>query len=967
MDGPTKERLYKLLPAIYRARDAAQGEPLRALLAIIEREMDLIQRDIEGLYDDWFIETCAEWVVPYIADLLGVRHLHSVGSAGIFSQRAYVANTLRLRRRKGTAPVLEQLARDVTGWPARVVEFFERLITTQHVNHVRPHNLTTVDLRQGNSLELLGGPFETATHTAEVRRIEVERGTYNIPNLGLFLWRLQPYFVVESTPRPVDDHHDGRYRFSPWGNDMPLFHRPQTETEISHLAEEINVPGRLRRRALYDDLEALRQALVDDEPHPRSRFLPVDNPAFQILRDNGAGKLTPIPAAEILICDLGDIQGEADWRRPPTSKSYTSRTKFDHSVEPPVPLTRELPIQVAVDPERGRLAFPAGIIPKRLAVSYAYGFSSDIGGGPYGRRDILAVPASRETWTRTVAKHDPAADHSSLAEALTEWMDGDEEDGILTIADSDTYAEAITLTMASQRHLVIQAAEGERPTLRLVDLGEFLVDGGDGADAALTLNGLWVEGGLRVGAQSLDRLCLDHCTLAPGRGLDADSEPRRPGLPSLVAEVPNPDLRVEIRHSITGPLHLPQEITDLTVEDSIIHSPLRGGPAQRTPVLVSGSMATFPALSAASLAVKIQIGDEGPYTATLLKKPATLAAARDQLQAAIRKAHTSAAFTKSRVITAAHRLIILPGTPETIVVTPVTGNPTSKELRLSGGFERLVQALVTPSLTPFPKLSAPIRSLNLTMGEEGPHQIILTLATTTVAQARDQLQNLIRSAHDDPAFGDAIVASMDDQLVVLPGTAEATVLFGATAKDHSTLLELGLYADRPALAGDDIGAHPGPKTTLERVTVLGSVHLREIALASETVFLGPAVAERRQAGCTRFCFLPAGSRMPRRFRCQPDLALARYAREIGKSKLTPEEQEMVLARLRPTFTSVRYGDPGYAQLSRTCAEEILTGSEDGSEMGVFQHLKQPQRQANLRASLAEYLRFGLAAGIFFVT
>ena len=93
----------------------------------------------------------------------------------------------------------------------------------------------------------------------------------------------------------------------------------------------------------------------------------------------------------------------------------------------------------------------------------------------------------------------------------------------------------------------------------------------------------------------------------------------------------------------------------------------------------------------------------------------------------------------------------------------------------------------------------------------------------------------------------------------------------------------------------------------------------------------------------------------------------RPAREIGKSKLTPEEQEMVLARLRPTFTSVRYGDPGYAQLSRTCAEEILTGSEDGSEMGVFQHLKQPQRQANLRASLVEYLRFGLAAGIFFVT
>jgi hypothetical protein len=256
------------------------------------------------------------------------------------------------------------------------------------------------------------------------------------------------------------------------------------------------------------------------------------------------------------------------------------------------------------------------------------------------------------------------------------------------------------------------------------------------------------------------------------------------------------------------------------------------------------------------------------------------------------------------------------------------------------------------------------------MGGEGPHQIIFTEATTTVAQARDQLHNSIRKAHADLAFRDAIVGNVDDQLVVLPGTAEATVLFGITADDPTTLLELGLYADRPALAGDDIGVQPGPKTTLERVTVFGSVHVREFALASETIFMGSAVAERRQAGCTRFCFLPAGSRVPRRFRGQPDLALARHARELGKStpdKLTPTEQEMVLASLRPTFTSVRYGDPGYAQLSRTCAEEIRTGSEDGAEMGVFQHLQQQQRQANLRAGLAEYLRFGLAAGIFFVT
>jgi len=64
---------------------------------------------------------------------------------------------------------------------------------------------------------------------------------------------------------------------------------------------------------------------------------------------------------------------------------------------------------------------------------------------------------------------------------------------------------------------------------------------------------------------------------------------------------------------------------------------------------------------------------------------------------------------------------------------------------------------------------------------------------------------------------------------------------------------------------------------------------------------------------------------------------------------------------------VHYGHPAYAQLGLTCAEEISTGAEDGSEMGVFSSLKQPQREANLRIRLEEYLPFGLEAGLIYVT
>ena len=85
----------------------------------------------------------------------------------------------------------------------------------------------------------------------------------------------------------------------------------------------------------------------------------------------------------------------------------------------------------------------------------------------------------------------------------------------------------------------------------------------------------------------------------------------------------------------------------------------------------------------------------------------------------------------------------------------------------------------------------------------------------------------------------------------------------------------------------------------------------------------------------------------------------------GRPKLAQKLQ--ILNQLQPNFTSVTYGDPGYAQLRQACPEEIWTGAEDGAEMGVFNSLKQPQREANLHNSLDEYLRFGMVAGIFYMT
>ncbi len=128
--------LYERLPEIYRTKDAEPPAPyhLRSFLALVEEAFGHIDSNIEALYHDLFIETAADWVVPYIGDLLGTSHL----SGDPWTLRADVADTIALRRRKGTLGAVELLAYNLTRWGAHCVELRENLVWNQHLNHQRP-------------------------------------------------------------------------------------------------------------------------------------------------------------------------------------------------------------------------------------------------------------------------------------------------------------------------------------------------------------------------------------------------------------------------------------------------------------------------------------------------------------------------------------------------------------------------------------------------------------------------------------------------------------------------------------------------------------------------------------------------------------------------------------------------------------------------------------------------------------
>jgi hypothetical protein len=730
----TTADLYDLLPAIYRIRDAEQGGELEALLTVLATQADVVDRDIEGLYDDLFIETCRPWVVPYIADLLDVRGLYAV-APGTTSQRAYVANTIGYRRRKGTLAVLEQLAYDVTGWRAKAVEFFQLLATTQYAKHVRLGNVRP-NLRDADGLELLDGPFERDAHSGEVRRIPPGRGRYNIPNIGLYLWRLQSYPIERGTARQIGPAVDERYTLNPLGLDEPLFNRPRTEpgfddTEIEDLAQEIDVPVELRRRALFDELEALRQAEVENAT-PTAFYFAENQPVLRVFtRATPADAFAEIPADEILVADL------SLWQLPPTSKQYTPAGSAT---------SQPKAISVAVDPKLGRITFPSGTNRDAVEVDYAYGFSGDMGGGPYDRSSLVDESfAARVTWQAGVGKDVtlvPQQIFDNLGDAVTAWSSQPPGTaGVIAVLDSRTYEETLAIDVPEGSELLIVAADwpvrdvlgtptrtigewvpqGRQPHLA----GDITVTGSapEASDVpgSLDVEGLLVEGGVTVAAGNLGALRVSDCTLVPSAdGLSANS--------TNTSGKRNAGLTIALERSICGPIALADAIPDLTVSDSIV---------------------------------------DGPVAAT-----------------------------------------------------------------------------------------------------------------------------------------------------------------GATARiQSSTLL-------------DTCAVH-----TLS---------------ASNTIFAGVVTAQRRQVGCVRFCFVPAnpGVRVPRRYRCQPDLAL---------KDVPTADQAAIVARLVPSFTSTAYGHPAYGQLARSCPPEIATGAADGSEMGVFSSLKQPQRAANLQTVVDEYLRFGLEAGVFYVT
>lgn len=528
------DQLYALLPAIYRTRDAENGLPLSALASVIARQAAILEENIQQLYDDEAIETCAAWVIPYIGDLVGCNPIYEIGGVAT-GRRPEVANTIGYRRRKGTLLCLEQVATDVSGMHAAAVECFKRLITTESMRHVRSCHETWVNLRRGGELARRNSAFDKLNYTVDVRRIAPRvravadpdptpldinlhgGGKFNIPNVAVYLWRWKSFPLTKAPAFQLDSH---RYLFSSLGKEIQLFNALLPRESFSRLTGRLDVPQPISRRELFRN--------VNDFCGPQN--------SFALFAD---GVL--IDSSKICVRDLSDGPGCA-W----------SCTASGH---------------VAVDPDLGRIQFaPDYPPPQQLQVSYCFGFPAEIGGGPYDRSANLPTPILADPNYVAVVGTTVA----TLEDAIKGWNAlPPGSHGLIILPGFASFdidlTGAAAIQLPAQSQLWILSAQippgGQRAftfdeacvTLR----GDIEVQG-QGALSGVNvpppgqifISGVWINGSLSI-LNSASNVQLMDCTLVPATALTSCGRPSS-GRPSIIAS--GTEVTLGLMRCITGPI-----------------------------------------------------------------------------------------------------------------------------------------------------------------------------------------------------------------------------------------------------------------------------------------------------------------------------------------------------------------------------------------------------------------------------
>ncbi|MFY0572537.1 hypothetical protein ACN28E_53145 [Archangium lansingense] len=912
MSTSGSQRLYELLPLIHRAFDEAQGGPLRTLLQVIGEEYDRLHADIGQLYDDWFIETCEEQLVPYIGDLVGVPMRESTGAPD-WLLRARVANALRHRRRKGLPSTLEQVIWETCGWNARVLESFQGLAATQHVEHVHLEHGRAVDVRRGAPSLLARGEPRTG-HLADVRGDGTSvgpRGLFNTFHVGLLLSRMHVYPVERSEPMRVAE---GCYTFHALGLDTHLFTLPRRE-QWPDLPPSLEMPLPLTSRRLEADVALARERLTSTEDilSPQER-LEQPEPYLTVRWDD-----TPVPRVDLHAQDL------KHWHRP--GPSLVGLRSGHPRVDP---LERHLKLEAWMGEEGPHLLHlhlhhehhEPGSVPALAAAleealrntspSLAFAQARVFVSGEH----LLVLPGVPLGGHHPV-RFAPAPSDPEGAHVM--GLTGEHARRVAVLVSEELPPAT---GESGQGRLLLRLGEGDTVPLS-VPLGE------SPEELARVLRGqlLAYEGWHALAHEAL-LLVLAEAPHA-SQYLRAEEDPEDPVTARRLGL--SPRVAVDVRRGrLAFSLGEETEGRKLRVDWAFGRpADLGANPAWRETPSEENEPLTWQA-EVCEDATSDWVNEPGTTRFHSLSEALVAWEKHDAGEPGTSTPRTA----KRGLLRILDSSTYAPGPSAASFQVRVEQGSTLRVEATGGELPALDGGLLADGTGEGARLV--LDGLQL-RGVEVRGTLRLTVSSCTV------LGPLHAPRQDASDFLEVELRGSLLGPVSLPA--------GTTRLEVSDCVLKG-EEGRPALGGEH--AHsPGPTTSMTRTTVLDAVHVDALPLAEDCLFTEHVEVRHVQGSLLRTCALPWSSRHLPRHRC---LLFSAPLEAAGEATIAAG----------PEFVSRAVGEPGYARLADTGPIELKTGAQDGGEFGVYHPLQEERRLVALRGVLEEYLPAGLSAGVFFI-
>ncbi len=495
---------------------------LDLLLAGVDEQRDLLAADIDTLWDDLYIESCADWAVPYIGALVGLPP---------DAERLEVAYAIALRRRKGTPAALEDFAEVVTSLTARVLEGWQVTTWAQRLGHPPPPRLASISLTDSSRFRI-GTPFDRVRHSF------TPSGPYDprAATAVVWPWQVSTFRALEAAPRP----EPRRFALHPLAAEAPLYLKPQAGRNAAERAngairartgDELDAPA----RATYRVIEALAApgqiaygaSWAVDPAHPLAQTPEPQHPVLLELTLDG----TAIPWTKLR---FGSLPSGAPAPAPPTAT------------------------QALVDVARGQVELGSGLS-GTLRATWNRPLTSGLG--------PLASVLDGDPSARVIVTVNPAAVAgplvaNTLADAIAK---GEAASAGLDPEDSTPGRPDVEIRLLTSDRLAAPPAQSFTPTLprwRIVApraitptvVGDLSLDL---AGCCLALEGFYLTGDLVLG-KGLDGARLAFVTMDPVAG--------------RMVRIAHDAWGTEFsaRRSILGAIRAELGARPLTLEDSIV-------------------------------------------------------------------------------------------------------------------------------------------------------------------------------------------------------------------------------------------------------------------------------------------------------------------------------------------------------------------------------------------------------------